>query len=180
MSNIRPSKYVVEMLGDTLTNKIFKSDHIELYTLVDPSDSTKKKTVFEFKEMIPVMGDETDTLETIKEMLVCDSLYFSSPVKLDSDSEAILRFMLADESMYLKGDVFPSAPFIPEYMIQFVGADDSVQMLVSLTGGVVKVYDNNMYVKAFKYLHEATMLRYLSWVTEDESLMELLNLQNFN
>jgi len=178
-SSVEPADSVIAVLSDSVSNVIFNSTNVEIYPVVQ-EDSLSSEIEIEFKNTRSILVEGPDSVFFRKDTLVYDSICFSMPEKLNSAHRAILQFLLSDDRMYMKGDNYPSAPFIPEYMIQFIDKKHSVQILVSLSGGFFKIYCDRAHVKTLKYTHEHLMLYFLSVVTEDESLKELLNLQIFN
>lgn len=79
--------------------------------------------------------------------------------------------------MYMRGDSSQSAPFIPEYKITFKKRRDTVSIVISLSGGFLKLYYRDRYIKTLKYIREYFMIRFLSLISDEESLKELMNLQ---
>lgn len=177
---IEPADSVVMMLGDSVSNVIFRASDVNLYSVVEKEDTTMLTTEFVFKSIRQVLIEKTDSVVCTIDSLICDSITFSKPEKLSKGYKSIIQFLLSDDRMYMKGNNYPSAPFIPEYMMQFSTKEHSVQLLISLSGGFFKVYYECAYVKTIKYLHEHEMLYFLSLVSDEESLKELLKLQMFN
>jgi hypothetical protein len=85
--------------------------------------------------------------------------------------------VLSGEKMYMAGENWPSAPFIPDYMLQFSDKEHSVQIVISLSGGMFKIYNDYDRVAYVKYSDEYQMMRFLSLVTDDPFLKELLKLK---
>lgn len=105
------------------------------------------------------------------------NLIVEKPVILEDDHKAVLRFLLGGEKMYMRGDSSQSAPFIPEYKITFKKRRDTVSIVISLSGGFLKLYYRDRYIKTLKYTREYFMIRFLSLISDEESLKELMNLQ---
>lgn len=177
-SVIEPSDSVIAMLGDSVCNVIFHAPEVKMYSIAQPGDTSSVKTEFVLKHKRSIIVEESDSVTVIVDSLFCDTLAFVTPKKLNCPEKAILRFILSGEKMYVAGDNWPSVPFIPDYMVEFSDKEHAVQMVISLSGGMFKIYVDCERVAYVKYSGEYQMMRFLSIVTEDPYLKELLKLGN--
>lgn len=173
---IEPSDSVAAMLGDSVCNVIFNAPEVDIYSVAQPGDTSSVKTEFVFKHLRTIV-EESDSLSVSVDSLYCDTLAFAAPEKLNCSQKAVLRFVLSGEKMYMAGENWPSAPFIPDYMLQFSDKEHSVQIVISLSGGMFKIYNDYNRVAYVKYSDEYQMMRFLSLVTDDPFLKELLKLK---
>lgn len=117
--------------------------------------------------------DADEGKDTIFDLVIC-----GKTVTLDKKDQAALLSLLSEESMYLS-EYYPSAPFIPEYLIEFRFRKNVVHMVISLSGGYMNVYHNHRQIRNLKYTQEYRMVRLLNEIMPNESLEELLNLQKY-
>lgn len=171
---IEPSDSVIAVLGDSVCNVIFHAPEVKIYSVAMPEDTLDVKTEYVFRNRRSIVIEESDSVSFSVDSLLCDTLAFSSSKKLYCPHKAILRFILSEEKLYMAGDNWPSAPFIPDYMIQFSGKEGSVQLVISLSGGMFKIYEDFEQVAYVKYTGEYQMVHFLSIVTGDAFLKELL------
>lgn len=118
--------------------------------------------------------DADEGKDTIFDLVIC-----GKAVTLDKKDKAALLSLLSEEGMYLGEEYYPSAPFIPEYLIEFRSRKNVVHMVISLSGGYINVYQNHRYIRNLKYTQEYDMVRLLNKIMPDKSLEELLNLHKY-
>ena len=123
------------------------------------------------------VSERIDSLTYDQDSLVCDYVVHGASVEVEEDLQVVLRFLLLDPRMYMSGDIIPSAPFIPEYLIMFGNKRETMLLVLSLSGGFMKIYYDGQHVRTLKYTREYSMLHFLNQVSPEESLEELMNFQ---
>lgn len=109
---------------------------------------------------------------------ICGLVVSGKSMVLDKEDKEALLSLLSEKGMYLDEEVWPSAPFIPEYLFEFRSRGKVSHLAISLSGGFMNVFHDHQYVRTLKYTQEYRMLCLLSEIMpDDESLKVLLNLQ---
>ena len=152
MKVIQCEDSVMTILGDSVCTVLFSSNKAVLYKM---SSSVKA-------------GDKDETIGGYK--------VEHKVGNLDKTTLSILQFMFSDRSEYFMGDVYPSAPFMPEVAVKFTNKKNVVDLVFSFSGRQVEIVYNGHSVKTLKYYHERLVLLYFSNLLQDSELKEQLNL----
>lgn len=155
MSFIQCEDSVKTILGDSVCSVMFSSNKAVLYRM---SSSVKA-------------GDKDETIGGYK--------VDRKVGNLDKTTLSVLQFMFSDRSEYFVGDIYPSAPFLPEVAVKFTNKKNVVDLVFSFSGGQVEIVYNGHSVKTLKYYHERLVLLYFSNLLQDSALKEQLNLMKY-
>lgn len=152
---IIPQEDVVTFLSDSVCSLVFEASKVNLYKIEAKQDS----------------------IVYSPDSLLLDYSVIELFQNIDSDLVSALRFVLSDKKTYLMSDYYPSAPFLPGYVIEFETNEAKCRMLISISGGLCRLYWNNEILQEFKYTQERLLTYFLFLATRDESLQTLLESQ---
>lgn len=153
---IIPQKEVIAFLSDSVCNTIFDASHINLYKITEKRDS----------------------VEYSPDSLVLDYVIVKKFEEISSKLTSGLQFILSDKKTYFMADYSLSAPFLPGYYIEFIKGDSKCGMLISISGGLCRLYWEEELLQEFKYTQERLLTYFLFLTTKDEILAEIMEHQN--
>lgn len=150
-----PQEKVISVLSDSVANVIFSDALVSVY----------------------MVEGKNDTVSYSPDSLVCDMVVKKKVENIDKSLVSALQFVLSDGNTYLDGDMMPSAPFMPGYVIEFSDKDNKVcHMMISISGGFCRLYWNEEMIKEFKYTQERLITYFLLLTTEDGRLKKIMEL----
>lgn len=149
---IVPGDSVKEVLGEENCSVIFSPSKVKLYRLSPEKAGDNDKTIGGYK------------IE--KDMGTIDKTYYS-----------ILLYFLSDNAEYLKGSVYPAAPFIPEVAVEFTKKKEVVSIVFSFSGGQLQVVTAGKAQKPVKYYNEQHIMKYFQNIFNDKNWQKILDLK---
>lgn len=152
---IAPQEDVVAFLSDSVCRIVFKASKVNIYKIEAKQDSIEYSS---------------------------DSLLLNYAVRekfkdIDISLVSALRFILSDSKTYLMSEYYPSAPFLPGYIVEFETDEVKCRMLISISGGLCRLYWNDQILQDFKYTQERLLTYFLFLATREEKLQTILDLQ---
>ena len=152
---IIPQKAVTTFLSDSVSNTVFDASCVNIYKLAERRDSVKYSP----------------------DSLILGYAVVEKYQSICRDLTSALQFILSDKKTYLMSEYYPLAPFLPGYYIEFVQGDIKCGMLISISGGLCRLYFGEKLLKEFKYTQERLITYFLFLITKDERLEAILELQ---
>ena len=149
---IVPGDSVKDILGEENCSVIFSPSKVKLYRLSPEKAGDNEKTIGGYK------------IE--KDMGIIDKTYYP-----------VLLYFLSDNGEYLKGPVYPAAPFIPDVAVEFTKKKDVVSIVFSFSGGQLQVVTGGKAKKAIKYYNEQHIMKYFQNIFNDKDWQKILDLK---
>lgn len=149
---IVPGDSVKDILGEETCSVIFAPTKVKVFRLASEKPSDNDKTIGGYK--------------VEKDMGAIDKTYFP-----------ILLFLMADNNEYLKGSVYPAAPFIPEVAVEFTKKKEVVSIVFSFSGGQLQIVKDGKAQKPIKYYNEKQIMQFFQNIFNDKGWQSILNLK---
>lgn len=147
-----PGDSVKNILGEEVCSVIFAPTKVKVFRLASDKPSDNDKTIGGYK--------------VEKDMGVIDKTYFP-----------ILLFIMADNGEYLKGSVYPAAPFIPEVAVEFTKKKEVVSVVFSFSGGQLQIVTEGKARKPIKYYNEKQIMQFFQNIFNNKDWQSILNLK---
>lgn len=143
---------LVSILGDSVCNVVFQASSAHCYRLSNATLSDSDKRIGGFK---------------VEQNLG----------KVSKDKLRIFQFLTSDGKGYLRGNNYPSVPFLPEVAMSFSKKKRTVDLVFSFAGGEMLIVVDGKPTNTVKYYNEREIMRYFQLLAQVPEWTTLLNLR---
>lgn len=143
---------LVSVLGDSVCTVVFQASSAHCYRLSNnpPSDSDKRIGGFKVEHSVG---------------------------KVNKDKLRIFQFLTSDGKGYLRGNNYPSVPFLPDVAMSFSKKQRTVDLVFSFAGGEMLIVVDGKQVNTVKYYNEREIMRFFQILTQNPEWKVLLDLK---
>ncbi len=153
--------YVKTVLTDTVAKLMFNSDSVFLYELSTSPVQNKSKSFGENK------------MPTFYEYNIIKNHGILTAYEVEP-----LMLLLSSEGTFIPLDSMKTTtPFVPAVALSFKKNNSIVDVVFSISGGMMKIYLNNeKEIPLLKVIEERLVIKYFRLLLNDERLQALLNI----